>query len=390
VKPVKIYLISPREPSGATWLINCFLELGIKTYRETLGEMWMPIAGGGHVLNPVENHLKKWLPMLSRQQVFHFRRDIEVEWAHHWPHRQHAGHRIVYFVRDPRDALFSRYRRESPDLSFQEFLDFPDPQTLLDKASNWCLYNELWLSQPDIRAFRFEDYKQDARRTLEEVLGYLDMRVDEFALLSALDASAFEKAAEAEKKYRAENPDDVQLINRASQVDNWRVSDDAASNAAIADKAAALLARFGYDAGAGDRAGYSCLPQAEVLRFFRRLAVDDATWRRLREAAPTRALAAGGKQLLLEFMRTLDDALLRRSGLSHHESHTLLRSLDEFAAACPGASLANLDWPRKHRMARLWWRLADFSRSHGLRLPAWVRRGFWRLRGQFRNRILKI
>ncbi len=388
MKPVKIYLISPREPSGATWLINCFLELGIKTYRETLGEMWMPAAGGGHVLNPVENHLRKWLPMLSRQKVFHFRPDIEVEWAHHWPQRQHAGHRIVYFVRDPRDALFSRYRRESPDLSFQEFLDFPDPRTLLDKATNWCLFNEAWLSQPDIRAFRFEDYKQDARRTLEDVLGYLGLRVDEPALLGALEASTFEKAAEAEKRYRAENPEDVQLINRASQVGNWRASDDAASIAGIADKAAALLARFGYEAQPGE-AGYGGLPQAEVLGFFRRLTVDDAFWRRLREAPRAQAMAEGQVQRLHDFMRSLDDTLLRRSGLSHHEIHTLLCSLDEFAAACPGARLAHLDWPRQHRLARLWWRWADFSRARGFRLPAWARRGFWRLRGQFRNRMLK-
>ncbi len=389
MKPIKIFLISPREPSGATWLINCFLELGIKTSRETLGDMWMPIAGGGYVLNPVENHLKKWLPILARQEVFHFPRNIEVQWAHHWPKRQHAGHRIVYFVRDPRDALFSRYRRESPDLSFQEFLDFPDPQTLLDKASNWCLFNELWLSQPDIRAFRFEDYKQDARRTLEAVLGFIDLHVDEPALLRALDASTFEKAADAEKKYRAENPDDLQLINRASQVGNWRASDDAASIAAIADRASALLARFGYDAGSGGEGSYGCLPQAQVLRLFRQLTVDDTTWRYLREAPRAAAQAALQVQRLQAFMRELDDTLLRRSGLSHHEIHTLLCSLEEFTAAFPKASLAHLDWPKQHRLARLWWRLSDFSRDCGFRLPVWGQHGLSRLRGQFRNRILK-
>ncbi len=389
MKPIKIFLISPREPSGATWLINCFLELGIKTSRETLGDMWMPIAGGGYVLNPVENHLKKWLPILGRQEVFHFPRNIEVKWAHHWPQRQHAGHRIVYFVRDPRDALFSRYRRESPDLSFQEFLDFPDPQTLLDKASNWCLFNEIWLSQPDIRAFRFEDYKQDARRTLEAVLGFIGLHVDEPALLRALDASTFEKAADAEKKYRAENPDDLQLINRASQVGNWRASDDAASIAAIADRASALLARFGYDAGSGGEGSYSCLPQAQVLRFFRQLTVDETTWRHLREAPQAAAQAAVQVQRLQVFMRELDDTLLRRSGLSHHEIHTLLRSLEEFTTAFPKARLAHLDWPKQHRLARLWWRLSDFSRACGFRLPVWSQHCLSRLRGQFRNRILK-
>ncbi len=389
MKPDKIFLISPREPSGATWLINCFLELGIKTSRETIGEMWIPVAGGGYVLNPVENHLKKWLPMLSRQEVFHFRDDIEVVWAHHWPRKYHAGHRIVYFVRDPRDALFSRYRRESPDLSFQEFLNFPDPKTLLDKASNWCLFNELWLSQPNIRAFHFEDYKQDARRTLEAVLGFLGLCVGELALLGALEASTFEKAAEAEKAYRAQHPDDVQLINRASKVGNWRASDDAASIAAISDRASGLLARFGYDAGSGSRGGYICFPQAQVLRFFRQLSVDDATWRYLYEAQQGATQTAEQVQRLLAFMRTLNDGLLRRSGLSHYEIHTLLCSLEEFAAAFPGASLAHLEWPRHHRLVRLWWRLSDFSRARGFKLPAWGQRRLSQVRGRFRNRMLR-
>lgn len=388
MKPVKIFLISPREPSGATWLINCFLELGIKTYRETLGEMWYPAPGGGHMLNPVENHLKKWLPILSGRETFHFRDDIEVEWAHHWPARRHAGHKIVYFVRDPRDALFSRYRRESPGMSFQEFLEFPDPHTLLDKIDNWCLFSELWMSQPDVRHFRFEDYKQDARRTLEDVLDFLGLHVDEPALLAALEGSTFEKAAQAEKKYREANPADEQLINRASQVGNWRASDEAACIADIAGKAASLLSRFGYEPGAADARGVY-LPQAEVLGFYRRLAVSDTFWRSLHDVQDASQRATGQAARLMQFMQTLNDDLLRRSGLTHYEIHILLQSLDEFSATYPGIDLEHLQWPHQHRAARLWWHVVDFSQTYNIRLPAWLRVYLWRLRGHFKNRMLK-
>lgn len=386
MKPVKIYLISPREPSGATWLINCFLELGVKTYRETLGEMWTPARGGGHVLNPVENHLKKWLPILSTREKFDFRGDIEVEWAHQWPTSRHAGHRIIYFVRDPRDAIFSRYRRESPDMSFEEFLDFPDPYTLHDKIDTWSMFNELWLRQPDIRAFRFEDYKSDARKTLEAILDYVGLKVAEPELARALENSTFEKAALAEKKYREGNPEDAQLINRASLVGGWKVSDDAACVARIARQTAGLLAHFGYESGrAAERGSY--LPQAAVLGFYRQLAVEPDFWRDA-GTGENRGRQSESANRLLHFMGTLDDDRLRRSGLSPYEIHVLLRSLDEFAAGVGARQRPGLAWTREHRTARLWWRCVDYMNKHNIQTPGWFRVWMWRLRGVLKNLML--
>lgn len=382
-KPVKIYLISPREPSGATWLINCFLELGLKTYRETLGDMWVPARGGGYTLNPVENHLKKWLPILSARETFDFRDDIEVEWAHQWPTRRHAGHRIIYFVRDPRDAIFSRYRRESPDLSFEEFLDFPDPQTLHDKIDTWSMFNELWLQQPDVRAFRFEDYKSDARKTLEAILAYVGLRVNEAVLTQALENSTFEKAAHAEKKYREDNPQDAQLINRASQVGGWKVSDDAACIARITRQTAGLLERLGYEADqAVARNSYQ--PQAAVLGFYRQLTAPADFWWGGRAGDATGGLSESTDRLL-RFVGTLDDDRLRRSGLAPYEIHVLLRSLDEFAAGVGARKPLGLTWTQEHRMARLWWRCVDGMRRHNIQMPGWLRVWMWRLRGVFKN-----
>ncbi len=386
LKPVKIYLISPREPSGATWLINCLLELGVKTYRETLGDMWMPTRGGGYTLNLVENHLKKWLPILSARETFDFRDDIEVEWAHQWPTRRHARHRIIYFVRDPRDAIFSRYRRESPDMSFEEFLDFPDPHTLHDKIDTWSMFNELWLRQPDIRSFRFEDYKSDARKTLEAILDYAGLRVTEPELTLALENSTFEKAALAEKKYREDNPEDAQLINRASQVGGWKVSDDAACISRIARQTAGLLAHFGYESGhAAERISY--LPQAAVLGFYRQLAVAPDFWQGARTGDDPSRLGEPAARLV-RFMDALDDDRLRRSGLAPYEIHVLLRSVDEFAAGVGARRRPGLAWTQEHRLARLWWRCVDYMKRHNIQTPGWFRVWTWRLRGVFKNLML--
>lgn len=386
MKPVKIYLISPREPSGATWLINCFLELGVKTYRETLGDMWTPSRGGGYTLNPVENHLKKWLPILSARETFDFRDDIEVEWAHQWPTHRHAGHRIIYFVRDPRDAIFSRYRRESPDMSFEEFLDFPDPHTLHDKIDTWSMFNELWLRQPDIRFFRFEDYKSDARKTLEAILDYTGLQVTESELTVALENSTFEKAALAEKKYREDNPEDTQLINRASQVGGWKASDDAACIARITRQTACLLDLFGYEARqAVERTSY--LPQAAVLGFYGQLTVTPDFWLNVRtDGAPDRQ--SESTERLLRFMDALDDDRLRRSGLTPYEIHVLLRSLDEFAAGVGVPIRPRVAWPQEHRLARVWWRCVDYMKRHNIQAPGWSRVWMWRLRGVFKNLML--
>jgi len=153
----KIYLVSPREPSGATWLINCLLELGIMTYRYSPAGMWRNETGRWF-LNSHEHVLRKWLPALVDHSSFQFRDDLEVQWMHEWFTDAYADNEILYFVRDPRDALFSRFKREAPQLSFREFAAFPDVYTLLDKVANWWLYNKTWLAHPRVTVFRFEDY----------------------------------------------------------------------------------------------------------------------------------------------------------------------------------------------------------------------------------------
>ena len=87
-----IYMASPAEPSGASWLINCFLELGIKVSHRPIvanlwrggdsaspaDRLWQPTADGSYRLHPKAQILKKWLPALSRIECFSFREDIEI------------------------------------------------------------------------------------------------------------------------------------------------------------------------------------------------------------------------------------------------------------------------------------------------------------------------
>jgi len=177
---------------------------------------------GRWLLNPHELLLRKWLPALSDHESFDFRGDIEVQWMHEWRSDKYADSQIIYFVRDPRDAIYSRYKREGSQLTFAEFAAFPDVSTLLDKVVNWKLFNEGWLSHPRLTVVRFEDYKADAERTLRQVLHALGLEYGPSDIDRAVRNSTYDRAAAAERTYRAEHPDDIQIVNRSGRPMEWQ------------------------------------------------------------------------------------------------------------------------------------------------------------------------
>ncbi len=265
-----VYLVSPREPSGATWLINCFLDLGIKTFRYSPLGMWERTPLGEYVLKPNEYLLKRWLPALSDYDKFQFRGDIEVRWMHEWPtEKEHKGE-VIYFVRDPRDALYSRYKRENPRQTFLEFLRTPDHQTLLHKAVNWRIYTETWLSANDLRVVKFEGYKKDAFVTLSDTLSWMGLEFDDGAISRAVENSTYERAALAEKKYIAENKEDTEIINRSGTAGEWKTTGE--ENEAfreIAALSASVLRKLGYSVDEENVNDESGKIQVQNLHFFR-------------------------------------------------------------------------------------------------------------------------
>lgn len=322
----KIYLISPREPSGATWLINCLLELGIKTYRNSNPSMWIK-SGRHYQLSPHEDILKKWLPALWDHPVVSFRYDIEVEWSHVWPAPVVNDFQVIFFTRDPRDSLFSRYKRESPEQTFEEFIHFPDVDTLLDKAHNWRLFNLSWMAHPRQKVFRFEDYKDNDAEVLASVLDFIGLEYPPLAVKQALAASTFLRAAEAEGKYRLEHPDDCELINRAGKAGEWSQGGVPANAVSYIETICAdAMQTLGYFCGEQSqqcRVDYSRL--SNTLPFMQKISLPD--WARY---------SNDGAKLLepaLEFARTVDYGQLARARLRPYEVAQLLDSLKTLARA---------------------------------------------------------
>ncbi len=266
--PRRVLLVSPLEPSGVTWLLNCLLELGVRVVRDSVRPMWIA-DGDGWTLAPHEEILKKWLPSLSLRSRFAFRPDLEVRWTHEWPAVATEGQPLLLFVRDPRDALLSRFKREAGALSFAEFLAFPDPRTLLDKPDHWRRFLGAWLARRPAAVLRFEDYKRDAAGTLEAALRALGVDAPAGKRARAAEASTFEKAAAAERAYRDAHPEDRQVINRAGVPGDWRGRPEyEADMRAIAARCAALMRELGYEADTGPAPADDGDRRAEVVRAF--------------------------------------------------------------------------------------------------------------------------
>lgn len=321
----KIYLMSPREPSGATWLINCFLELGIKTYRKSSTDMWIQ-RGDHYVLSDHEEILKKWLPALWDHPNFNFRNDIEIEWAHEWPTEDHDKYRVIYFTRDPRDSLYSRYKREAPDQKFKEFILFPDVNTLLDKAHNWRLFNLSWIQHPDNQIVRFEDYKESPIKVLTRVLDFLELAYSEADVQRALFASTFERAAEAEKKYRHKYPEDQELINRSGTAGEWK-------SGGIDQECVSYIEQTCVDAMCLQ--GYECnLSEPEGANYFGLIGV--LPFLQLTKLPPAVHQQMSGVDLsdvALDFAKSLQSGQLRRARLRQYEVALLLENLTTLSRA---------------------------------------------------------
>lgn len=343
--PVESYsfvLVSPREPSGVSWMINCLLELGIRVDLQPTGDqifgvgrqpasaIWLPEPDGRWKLHPFASALKKWLPILSRTETLTFRPEPRVLHLQTLPQKETGSAQVILFVRDLRDALHSLYRRLQPSLSWQEFVDWPQSETLLDAIDHWRLFIECWLDQSPLFVGRFEDYKADATQLLKRVLEAMriDRTPDEIA--RATENSSFAAAAAAEARYRETHARDQTVANRAGTVGEWKKLPDLQPTILeMEQRAGALLARLGYRTSLVRPVKDTW----ERLAIFHRL----SAFERFEIPADIAAGSAGPPReeqiaSLIKFARELTTEQLARSPFDAETIRSLLGSLEEFSA----------------------------------------------------------
>ncbi len=291
--------------------------------------MWVAKDGGRVALNPKAGVLMKFLPALVRRPDFLFRDDISVEYVQDFPPRPADERLQVLVVRDPRDAIYSSYRRSAPALTFAEYLHFPNPVTLLGRSAHWALFVAAWMSLPDIHVVRFEDYKRDAEATLRAALAALGVTYTDREVADAVRRSSFERARDAERAMAGKFPNDRQVANRAGKVGEGREQPEIqASIADIEAATATVLRALGYAAQAPERQDdfAAARVSAAFLACFDTIHLPAA----VASAPPDMRAWQDIVLAVLAFAHRLDADLLGRAALPPAEARALLDSLSAF------------------------------------------------------------
>jgi hypothetical protein len=308
-------------------LINCFLELGIKVSHKPVVDnvwrhidpipapdhIWQRASGGGYRLHPKAQVLKQFLPVLSRVDVFRFDEDVEVEYVQDLPGSQHANHPVLLFVRDPRDSLYSMYRRLRPALDYESFLRFPNPDTLATRPTHWRLFIEAWAALAGENWFTFEEYKRDPAGLLHKVLQRAAVARGADEIERAVANSSFERARAAEQNYRTGAGGEWDVVNRAGRVGDWIDQAEARQASRVIERrAGSVMRRLGYG-------GFVHLPIDEPDG-------DD----------------------VFAFSCEVDESMLRRSNLPTHRIRQLLHNLESMALAGGWESVGRIAELREH------------------------------------------
>lgn len=223
----KIIIASSQFPSGVAWLLNFFLEIKIVVFKnKTKEQMWEVKNEQIHKLKKSEDILKQWIPALSKFSEFTFKPNIIVKWTHDFPLSHDSKDKIILLVRDGRDAIYSLYkRRGGKNILFEEYLKIPCSPLGINPPLTWALFNFLWLykiSPDSLFLIKFEDLKENPDQTVRKILEFLQIKIKPKIVEKAILASSFDKAKEAEEKYKKNHPEIAFTVNRKGAVGEWK------------------------------------------------------------------------------------------------------------------------------------------------------------------------
>lgn len=219
-------VVSPELPCGSAWLGNCFLELGISLWKPwglDTSTKWERLGSFRYRYVQGPSPLQQTLPALVTGREFIFRPHPVPRFSHQWPLICPNQKKIVFLVRDPRDALYSEWRRQqfngrlSQNMSFLEFLTSRYYHYPFSFRDYLLLFLRLWksvLGREKHLVVRFEDYKADANATLRRVIKFLRLKVPASEIQRATELSDFSVAKKIEQERLAKNELRLQL-NRA-------------------------------------------------------------------------------------------------------------------------------------------------------------------------------
>ncbi len=207
-------LVSAPFASGVAWLVNVLLELGIRTTHVSSrypNGFWQ---GKGpdrrDAMSPEARDFMGWhLPVVfERANEFDLEHGIEVFWEHRLDFARHSHRPTIVFVRDPRDAIYSLYRRDyAGHFEPLQYLQRPDlfPDHFpgmfnLPPADTWAAWHAMWLGLQQvmrIQFVRFEALRASPVAGIQQVLVFLGTSRSAADIERALERSSLERTLAA-------------------------------------------------------------------------------------------------------------------------------------------------------------------------------------------------
>ncbi|WP_319472179.1 sulfotransferase domain-containing protein [uncultured Pseudodesulfovibrio sp.] len=225
------------------WLVNILMELGVMADSHNCqGDDWV-IRDGKYYPERYARY-RYMMPVLERHDGFVFEDGVSVCWGHHPPAPKYAGRKAILVVRDPRDCLYSFHRRMIPhyDVTYEEFLGWPNYITLCPESLSWAVYNSLWLEFTETHVVRYEDLKSQPLEVMREVLEFIAVERSDDDIERAVDACSFAKAVDYQKRSGGSN-----AVFHSAQVSGWLRRDTPRSVLDCIERSSGwLMKAFGY------------------------------------------------------------------------------------------------------------------------------------------------
>lgn len=228
-------VVSPQFPCGAAWLANALIEMGVHL-RDLWGydteAEWCVEPDGRH--RYVATHLP-WRQTLASLQVgrnYAFGEQVRPRFSHLFPWQFEPSAKLVYMVRDPRDALYSEWRRHQTneglgaDVGFEEFVRRPFFGCPASFADMLWLHLHCWAAMRDhlgsrMLVVRFEDWKRDPETALAAIARWMGVPGDASITGRAAAASDVQHLLAIQQQVAAEGTD-PRRFNRLGLPEEWR------------------------------------------------------------------------------------------------------------------------------------------------------------------------
>lgn len=240
----RFLIVSPPFACGVAWLVNALLHMNMKvTNPNFLPDHWKEIEGSSTMSERAASHLMWHLPVLHERKDFKFPEAMEGLWEHRLAFEGLGASPTILFVRDPRDAIYSLYRRNYTQFfRFETFLNRPDewPDHFpglfqLPPMETYAYFCAFWIAMSKhmpVKLVRFEDVKTSPNQVLREVLSFLGVSRTDSEIELAIQSSSFDSAKRAMINMEKATSQKF-MTARAGQVSEWRTSYSLLAKASI-------------------------------------------------------------------------------------------------------------------------------------------------------------